>query len=550
MTSQQEQKDLAQTLRVKMKQRNMSAAALARKSGVSIASLSRILSGNTNPSFGNMLKIARVLEIGLDSFTTASSAIQAVETTSSHQQKQPKNLNNHILTTFTLETNEHSPSEAATLLEQAACGTWISCWTETFLPSDLPRPQAIAMRQKSKTEVEIDVAFPHEMVESGSMAGLLSVVGSTLTSTGAKLTDLKIPDILLRTFQGPTFGIRGLRDMMNKYGRPLLSTTLRPMNGLSPKIYGRAIYEALKGGVDFTCDPTLLHNIPGLNCRERFRYAAEAMHTAAGETNEFKSHIANVTAGTIEQTIERAQLAKELELGMILVDSAALGWTGLQSLSNWCHNNDIILCAMGGRSLNGNIMSEQLEAKLLRLVGCDIASIGSPVNGNVSQRRFSIGTVNAMKNEYLTPSPENSIFFEQPFAGFEACMPAVGGGHNPWHFPRLLDALGNDTIIQCGGSVMGHPWGSAAGATANRVAIDALIQARGEGHTLNVDGRNILLKAKKYSPELETALEFWKEESFLFGVISSNTDIKNTAKTLPPKITMLQPITNKEPADE
>ena len=521
MTQMSDATHLARTLKIVMDEQEINAAELSRQSGVSMASLSRILSGTVNPSFSNMVKIATALGVGLDNLTNTQSRPDLLTVEGSNQsaaQTEPGTELN-LVATFVLQDTDHTPAEAAKLLENAACGSWVSSWTEDYVSTNTRRPQASGARKINANQVEVDLTFPHDMIEDGSLTGMLSVLAAAVTSTGARMVDVRVPEVLLRTFYGPTFGIRGMRDMMNKHGRPLLSTTLRPMNGLSPKMYGRAAYEALKGGVDFTCDPTLLHSIPGLTWRERYRYTAEAIHTAGTETGEYKSHMVNITAGTLEEMIERADWAKELDINTVMVDSAAIGWSALQSISHWCRNNDMILAAMGGRALNGNMMSEQLEAKLLRLAGCDIASIGSPLKGNVVQRRYSIGTIQTMRANQIAAAPEGGILFDQPFAGMESCMPAVGGGHNPWHFPRLLDALGNDTIIQCGGSVMGHPWGSAAGATANRVAVEAIVQARGEGRTLNVDGRNILQRATKYSPELKTALEFWQEGNFLFGVV-------------------------------
>ncbi|MFZ2619264.1 MAG: RuBisCO large subunit C-terminal-like domain-containing protein [Alphaproteobacteria bacterium] len=518
-------KALAETLKASLHLQEMSAAELARRSGVSIASLSRILNGSVHPSFQNMMKISRALGIGLDTLA-GSGGLGVTALDSSPAPKVHESLAAFdVLVTFVLTDTDKTTREAAQLLENAANGTWVTTWTEDFVDPHQPRPRAVASRQVGTRRVEVDMAFPHCMVEEGSMTGLLSVIAAGATSTGARMLDIRVPEVLLRTYQGPALGARGIRDYFGKYGRPLLSATMRPMLGLSPRMYGRAVFEALKGGVDMTCDPTLMHGIPGNSWRERFRYVAEAVHDAGVDAGELKAHAVNITAGTVEHMQERARWAKELELGVVMVDSAAIGWTALQSMSNWCRANEQIFCAMGGRTLGGAMMSEQLEAKLLRLTGCDVTSIGSPLRGSVAQRRLTIGTISALKDSTVERAPEGGLFFNQPFAALEASLPAVGGGHNPWHFPRLLDALGDDVMIQCGGSVMGHPWGSAAGATANRVAIEALVQARNEGHSLHVDGRTTLQRAMRYSPELKTALEFWQEGSFLFGVVAgSRTD--------------------------
>ncbi|MFZ2586522.1 MAG: RuBisCO large subunit C-terminal-like domain-containing protein, partial [Alphaproteobacteria bacterium] len=518
-------------LKALMAERNLSAADVARTSGVSVASLSRILSGKVNPSFESMARIAAAVGVPLDSLSPAP-ASRATPTASTAA---------HTLSAlFVLEGTEHSADAAANLLENAARGSWGSSWTDMYADAALPTPTVVQSLQTGTRQVQVEMAFPHTMLEGGSIAGILSVVSACLTGTGARLVDIRVPDVLVRTFGGPAFGLRGLRDSTNKHGRPLLATTIRPLHGLSPRQYGRAVFETLAGGVDITADPTLLHHIPLNPWRERFRFAAEATHAAGRDTNEYKTHAANITAATVEDMIDRALWAKDLDLAMVLVDSAAIGWSALQSVAAWCRKNDMLLCAMGGRALAGDMLSEQLQAKLLRLAGCDVVSTGSPLRGNVANRRYVAGVLSALRDDTVTPAPDHGHYFAQTFAGLTAATPALGGGHNPWHFPRLLDAIGTDVILQCGGSVMGHPAGFGAGATATRVALEATVLARNEGQNLAVEGRNILTHAARYSLELKAALDHYQEGSFLFGVVSGRFGLaqpRPTAGTIIPGAT-------------
>lgn len=501
---------LATKLKAALTEQNLSAAALSRHTGISVASLSRILSGQTSPSFEAVAKIAEALGLPLDDLSPKPAA-------------QPNTAAGTypLLAVFSVENTDATPESAASMLTQAARGSWVESWSTAYTDPTLPQPTVIKAHQVGTRRLELTLAFPHMLVEGGSLAGILSVAGSALTGTGAKLLDIHIPTPLIRTFHGPAFGLRGLRDTFNKHGRPLLSCTIRPMHGLSPRMYGRAVYEALLGGVDLTADPTLLHHIPTNPWRERFRFAAEAAAAAAQDTNEFKAHAVNITAGTVEEMQERATWARDLEMSTVMVDSAAIGLSALQSLSAFCRKNELILCAMGGRALAGDMLSEQLQAKLLRFGGADVVSTGSPLRGNVTNRRYVMGVLNALRDDTLPTQADMGHYAPQSFEGLTGSLPAVGGGHNPWHFPRLLDATGPDVILQCGGSVMGHPQGSQAGATACRTAVEALVQAKGEGQNLNVDGRHILSKAAKYSPELRTALDAFQEGSFLFGVVHS-----------------------------
>ena len=66
---------------------------------------------------------------------------------------------------------------------------------------------------------------------------------------------------------------------------------------------------------------------------------------------------------------------------------------------------------------------------------------------------------------------------------------------------------------------LGHPWGNAPGAAANRVALEACTQARNEGRDLAREGGDVIRAACKWSPELAAACEVWKEIKFEFETI-------------------------------
>ena len=58
--------------------------------------------------------------------------------------------------------------------------------------------------------------------------------------------------------------------------------------------------------------------------------------------------------------------------------------------------------------------------------------------------------------------------------------------------------------------------GIQAGATANRVALEAMVQARNEGRDYLNEGPDILARAARWSPALRKAREVWKDVTFNF----------------------------------
>ena len=102
-------------------------------------------------------------------------------------------------------------------------------------------------------------------------------------------------------------------------------------------------------------------------------------------------------------------------------------------------------------------------------------------------------------------------------------MPGVfavaSGGIHVWHMPALVTIFGDDSVLQFGGGTQGHPWGNAAGAAANRVALEASVKARNEGRQIEKEARDILTEAARTSPELAIAMETWKEIVFEFETV-------------------------------
>jgi ribulose-bisphosphate carboxylase large chain len=79
---------------------------------------------------------------------------------------------------------------------------------------------------------------------------------------------------------------------------------------------------------------------------------------------------------------------------------------------------------------------------------------------------------------------------------------------------QLLHYLGDDVVLQFGGGTIGHPDGIQAGATANRVALEAMVQARNEGRDYFAEGPEILAKAAKGCSPLRAALDTWQDITF------------------------------------
>jgi ribulose-bisphosphate carboxylase large chain len=308
------------------------------------------------------------------------------------------------------------------------------------------------------------------------------------------------------------------REYLNKYGRPLLGATTKPKLGLSARNYGRVVYEALRGGLDFTKDDENINSQPFMRWRDRFLYSMEGVQRAQAATGEVKGHYLNVTAGSMEEMYERAEFAKSLGSIIVMMD-LTIGYTAMTSMSKWARANGVLLhlhragYATFARQKNHGV-NFRVVAKWCRLLGVDHLHAGTVVGKLEGDPNIIAGYYDTLRLEHVPANPAHGIYFDQDWASMPGVMPVASGGIHAGQVHQLLHHLGEDVVMQFGGGTIGHPMGIAAGATANRVAVEAMIKARNEGKDFLAEGDEILRLAARRSPELQTALDIWGDVSF------------------------------------
>jgi ribulose-bisphosphate carboxylase large chain len=134
-------------------------------------------------------------------------------------------------------------------------------------------------------------------------------------------------------------------------------------------------------------------------------------------------------------------------------------------------------------------------------------------------RASTLGWIDLLRESYVKEDRSRGIFFDQDWGAMPGGLAVASGGIHVWHMPALVTIFGDDAVLQFGGGTLGHPWGNAAGAAANRVALEACVEARNQGRELEKEGKEILQEAAKSSPELATAMETWKEIKFEFDTV-------------------------------
>jgi ribulose-bisphosphate carboxylase large chain len=161
-------------------------------------------------------------------------------------------------------------------------------------------------------------------------------------------------------------------------------------------------------------------------------------------------------------------------------------------------------------------VSFRVLAKWCRMLGVDHIHAGTVVGKLEGDPAMTKGYYDTLRLDHIPENPETGIYFDQDWASMPGVMPVASGGIHAGQMHQLLRYLGEDVVLQFGGGTIGHPMGVAAGATANRVAVEAMIQARNEGRDYFQEGPDILEHAAKGCPELNAALQVWKDITFNF----------------------------------
>ena len=338
---------------------------------------------------------------------------------------------------ITPQTGVDPVEAAAAVAGESSTATWTVVWTDRLTACDRYRAKAYRVEPVPGAPGQYFsyIAYDIDLFEEGSIANLTaSIIGNVFgfkPLRALRLEDMRIPVAYLKTFQGPPTGIVVERERLDKFGRPLLGATTKPKLGLSGKNYGRVVYEALKGGLDFVKDDENINSQPFMHWRDRFLYCMEAVSKAAAATGEVKGHYLNVTAATMEDMYERADFAKKLGSCIVMID-LVIGYTAIQSMAKWARRNDMILHLH--RAGHGTYtrqkthgVSFRVIAKWMRMAGVDHIHAGTVVGKLEGDPNVIKGIYSNCRDSLTHRNLEHGVFFDQDWAGLRKVMPVASG---------------------------------------------------------------------------------------------------------------------------
>ncbi|MEW5763807.1 MAG: type III ribulose-bisphosphate carboxylase [Acidobacteriota bacterium] len=382
------------------------------------------------------------------------------------------------------------------LAAESSIGTWTDVGT---LSPDLR--ERLKARVLSIDKSRVCVAYGACLFEPGNMAQIYSSVAGNIFGMKdvrrLRLAAISFPEALRDAFPGPGMGIRGIREALQIFDRPLVGTIVKPKIGLSPKEQAQVLYEAMASGCDVVKDDENLTSQAFCPFEERLRACLDATRRAEDATGQAKAYIPNVTAPT-EVMLKRAGQVSHLGGKVAMVDLVTAGWSGVQSLRGVgfpliLHGHRAMHAAFTRLPDHGIAMA--VLSRSARLAGIDQLHVGTAVGKMAGGRAEVLASIRALTSTGRDDAPDT---VPQNWKGTAASMPIASGGLHPGHIPEVLAMFGRDVILQFGGGIHGHPGGTAAGAKAVRQALDASLAGLS------------LEEAAGSAPELRTALDAWK----------------------------------------
>jgi ribulose-bisphosphate carboxylase large chain len=372
---------------------------------------------------------------------------------------------------------------AAAVAGESSTATWTVVWTDRLTACDRYRAKAYRIEPVpgAPGQYFAYIAYDLDLFEPGSIANLsASIIGNVFGFKPLKalrLEDMRFPAAYVKTFAGPPTGIIVERERLDKFGRPLLGATVKPKLGLSGKNYGRVVYEALQGGLDFTKDDENINSQPFMHWRDRFLYCMEAGEPRASCDRRGEGSLPERHRRDDGGYVRARRLRARARLGHRDDRSRdRLHGHPVDVPLGAQERHDPALASRRTRHVHAPEDARRLFrviAKWMRLAGVDHLHAGTVVGKLEGDPSTVQGFYNVLRQPLNAVDPPRGIFFEQNWAGLNGVMPVASGGIHAGQMHQLLTYLGDDTVLQFGGGTIGHPMGIAAGATANRVALEA-----------------------------------------------------------------------------
>jgi 2,3-diketo-5-methylthiopentyl-1-phosphate enolase len=402
---------------------------------------------------------------------------------------------NHIVATYFMD--DELPGEdfvdhfalIQAMAVEGSTGTWEKVAEDTEevrqkLSGKMVGYFEIPTHNTSRRAAVVQLAFPIDAWIDNVPMMLLSIAGNCFAySPKLRLLDVFIPQNLLAKFQGPKFGVPGVRRLLNIPERPLSLHIIKPKMGMTPQQVSEQCYQTALGGVDMMKDDEMTSDVYNNVAEDRLQAVLEALDKAHTHTGKRPIYFLSITDEPRRIFDKAARAVEHGAQGLLVCYSAGLAV--LRQLAEDPAINVPILVHASHMIAAQPRISWPVFAKLARLCGGDLM---------LTPTYWSSIPMVSLEEGIRTAQVKLA-----PLGHIKPMWPMPCAGVYPGLAPILIGEYGTDIVIPAGGGMLGHPDGYTAGAKAWQQAI-----------AVSLVGEDFLAAAKKpENRELRRALEKW-----------------------------------------
>ena len=177
--------------------------------------------------------------------------------------------NDYVIATYQAKVKTSNIEKLAmAIADEQTTGTWIKVGADSLEKIRRFGSKLVALYEVPDVGCDyqsdepplyiIQVAYPMENF-SHSMSSLMTILFGNISASGMiRLIDVAFPKKMIAQFQGPKFGVEGLRRVLEVPDRPLLNAMIKPNIGWTADEGADLFYHACKGGVDVIKDDELM----------------------------------------------------------------------------------------------------------------------------------------------------------------------------------------------------------------------------------------------------------------------------------------------------
>ncbi|PDS75083.1 3-oxo-isoapionate-4-phosphate decarboxylase OiaX [Rhizobium sp. L43] len=315
---------------------------------------------------------------------------------------------------------------------------------------------------------DVDIAFPLEAIGTDLSALMTIAIGGVYSikgMTGIRIVDMKLPDAFKSAHPGPQFGISGSRRLTGVEGRPIIGTIVKPALGLRPHETAELVGELIASGVDFIKDDEKLMSPPYSPLKERVAAIMPRILDHEQKAGKKVMYAFGISHADPDEMMRNHDIVAAAGGNCAVVNINSIGFGGMSFLRKrsclvlHAHRNgwDVLTRDPGAG------MDFKVYQQFWRLLGVD---------------QFQI---NGIKVKYWEPDDSFVSSFRAVSAPlFDAAdrpLPVAGSGQWGGQAPETYRRTGQtvDLLYLCGGGIVSHPGGPAAGVRAVQQAWQAAV---------------------------------------------------------------------------